>query len=842
MFSLTSRLSLFKSALMVTASLVAVQAHATEPVADAVAVPDPATVSADAEIVTEVVVTGARSARARTVADSPVPIDVLGSAQLRATGATGLKDVLGSLIPSFSQPAQGGGGTSASVRPIAIRGLSGDYLLVLVNGKRRHTTSLINNLSRVSGGSTPVDIDLIPTNAIGHIEVLRDGAAAQYGSDAISGVLNIILDKVPEGGSYDTTLGQTFDGGGILFQQALSYATPVGDKGGFVRLSGEAKYHTPAYRAIPVTGNIYPVLANGSADPREATHNHILQHGYGRSNRDVIFNAALNSELPIHEDLTFYTYGTYSFRSIKDARGGYAPNNVASLPDIYPDGFQAFRRIEENDFQVSAGFRGETWGWNWDASSSLGQDHVRLDAEGTLNPSLGPVSPTEFYLGTQISSLWVNNLDIDRGFNVGLSGPLQVALGLEHRWEQFENKAGEPDSYRNGGYIIPKDGTPFGILNGGKIPPAGLVSFTGTTPDDAAKLSRNNVAAYADIGADILKNWYAGLAVRAEHYDDSAGDTVSGKFSTRYEILPGIALRGGINSGFRAPSLAQTGFSTTQNTSSLNAQGQIETFQSKFLPVNSPQAVLLGAEPLKPEKSLSYTFGATFERGNARLTIDSYQIEIDDRIVKTEQLKGAAVQAILASQGFNDLASAQYFTNAIDTYTRGIDVVGEYTWKTENLGTFRGTAAYSSNQSKILHVIDNPPELVTLGANYVLFGRQAQQDLLVSSPKDKVILGVDWSLGDFKTNLKAVRYGEYTESGPVATADQHYPSAWITDLDISYAVNSRLTLSVGANNLFNVYPKERPASVLYQGSGLYGSFSPYGLIGGFYYTRASLRY
>ncbi|MFT4076908.1 MAG: TonB-dependent receptor [Asticcacaulis sp.] len=829
------------------ASLVAAEAHAAdrtaEPPADGTtAAADPVAANAGVEVVTEIVVTGARGAKARTVADSPVPIDVLGASQLKATGATGLKDVLGSLIPSFSQPAQGGGGTSASVRPIAIRGLSGDYLLVLVNGKRRHTTALINNLSRVSGGSTPVDIDLIPTNAIGHLEVLRDGAAAQYGSDAISGVLNIILDKVPEGGSYNATLGQTFDGGGLLFQQGLTWATPIGDKGGFVRLSGEAKYHTPAIRAVPVTTNVYPLLADGSLDPREATNDHIVQGGYGRSNRDAILNTALNAELPVNDTLTFYTYGTYSYRGIKDARGGYAATSVSSLPQIYPDGFQAYRRIKENDFQVSAGFRGEQWGWNWNASTSVGQDNVWLGAENTLNPSLGPTSKTSFFMGRQISSLWVNNLDVDRDFKVGLSGPLQVALGVEQRWEQFENQAGEPDSYRNGGYVIPSDDTPFGLLNGGKRPPAGLVSFTGTTPDDATKLSRTNVAAYADIGADILKNWYAGVAVRAEHYDDSAGDTVSGKFSTRYEIFPGFALRGGVNSGFRAPSLAQTGFSTTQNTTSINADGSISSFQSKFLPVNSAQAKALGAQPLRPEKSLSYTFGATYERGSGRLTIDSYQIEIDDRIVKTEQLTGSAVQAILASSGFTDLSTAQYFTNAIDTYTRGIDVVGEYTWRTDRLGSFHGTAAYSSNTSKILHVIDNPPELVSLGSSYVLFGRQARQDLLVSSPKDKVILGVDWSLSAFKTSLKTTRYGYYVESGPVASADQAFPARWITDLDISYAVNNSLTLSAGANNLFNVYPKERAASVLYQGSGLYGSFSPYGLIGGFYYLRASYRY
>jgi iron complex outermembrane receptor protein len=796
-----------------------------------------------ADAITEIVVTGARGARGRTVADSPVPIDVIGGADLRATGAAGLKDVLGSLIPSFTQPAQGGGGTSASVRPVAIRGLSGDYLLVLVNGKRRHTTALINNLSRVAGGSSPVDIDLIPTGAVGHIEVLRDGAAAQYGSDAISGVLNIILDKKSTGGSAETTVGQTFDGGGELLQQSASYGLPVGDKGGFLRLAGDVKLHNPAVRAVNYTGNLYPLLADGSPDPREASGDRIVQGGYGRSNRDVILNTSYNGELPLNETVTLYSYGTFSHRDIKDARGGFLPSNIASLPQIYPNGFQAYRRIWENDFQVSVGARGELWDWNWDVTTSYGEDNVKLGAENTLNPSIGPTSKTSFFMGRQISDLWVNNLDVDRDFQIGLAGPLQIAAGLEHRWERFQNQAGEPDSYRNGGYVVPSDGTPFGLLNGGNAAPAGLVSFTGTTPDDAISLSRNNVAAYIDVGADLLKGWYTGFALRAEHYDDSAGDTVSGKFTTRYEILPGLAIRGGVNTGFRAPSLAQEGFSTTQNTSTISASGGVDTFQSKFLPVSSPQAILLGAKPLKPEKSLNYTFGLTWElNDNLRITVDDYQIRIDDRIVKTEQLRGTAVQAILASQGFTDLAAAQYFTNAIDTYTRGIDVVAEFNQPTASYGIFKWSAAYSSNTSKILHVIDNPSELDSLGSDLILFGRQAQQDLLVSSSKDKVILGVDWLAGAFKTNLKAVRYGEYIESGPVASADQFFPARWIADLDVSYAINDRVNISVGATNLFNVYPKERATSVLYQGSGLYGSFSPYGIIGGFYYTRLSVRY
>jgi iron complex outermembrane receptor protein len=800
----------------------------------------PADATADAGEGSAIVVTGNRGSRARTVADSPVPIDVIGAEQLRTAPATGLKDVLGSLIPSFSQPAQGGGGTSASVRPFAIRGLSGDYLLVLVNGKRRHTTALINNLARIAGGSSPVDIDLIPVSSIGRLELLRDGAAAQYGSDAISGVLNIILDSAPQGGRLEAQAGQSWKGDGELLQQSLSWGTTIAD-GGFLRVSAEAKLHEPAIRSRKVGGNIYPLLANGSPDPREATHSRIIQGGYGRSNRDIIINTVVNAQIPLGDSVDLYSFNSYSHRNIKDARGGFAPNNSASLPEIYPNGFQAYRRIWEDDFQLTAGLKGTLGGWDWDLSSSYGKDNVKLGAEGTLNPSLGPSSPTEFYMGRQISTLWVNNLDVNRAFDLGLAEPLQLAIGVEHRWEKFQNEAGEPDSYRNGLYRIPCGNTPFERLYCGTYPAAGLVSFTGTTQDDAVALSRNNLAAYVDVGAQITPQWFVGVAGRAEHYDDSSGDTVSGKISTRYEITNSLAFRGGINTGFRAPSLAQQGFSTTQNTGAINALGALELFQSKFLPVAAPQAILLGAKPLKPEKSLNYTAGLTFEPSrDVRVTIDAYQIRIDDRIVKTEQLRGAAVQAILASQGFNDLAAAQYFANAIDTRTRGIDAVAEYTLRTQSLGTFRLSAAYAYNKSKILRVADNPAELD--GINIILFGRQAIQDLLVSSPRDKIILTNDWSLGPIRANIRGTRYGKYIESGPIASADFAFPAKWIFDLDINYKLNDRIDLGIGSTNIFNSYPREKPEATWSQGSGVYGSFSPFGLTGGFYYARVGFSF
>lgn len=801
-----------------------------------------------------IVVTGVRGARSRTVASSPVPIDVINAKELQATGRTGLKEILGNIVPSLSMPALGGGGTSASVKPIAIRGLSGDYLLVLINGKRRHTTSLINNLSRISGGSTPVDIDLIPTGAVGHIEVLRDGAAAQYGSDAISGVINIILDEAPEGGELSFTGGQQYSKDAPLYQLGGSYGTRLGSDGGFIRVAVEAKYHDRANSSALAVPNIYP-LVNGQPDPREASANHVFADGYGRSNRDEIVNGSYNVKLPVSDTVKLYSFSTFSYRDIKDARGAFIPsptgygglanNSVNSvLTQIYPDGFQACRRIWEKDFQATVGAKGELAGWNWDLSSAYGQDHVRLGAENTLNPTLGPTSPTSFYMGTQIQSLWVNNLDLTRDYDIGLAKPLTVSAGFEHRWEKFQSEAGEPDSYRDGGYFSGLGGSAHLNYPMRPVPSPGLVSFSGTSPADATSLSRNNVAGYVDLSTNLTDKWFVGAAGRFEHYDDSAGNTGSWKVSTRYEITRHLAVRGGVNTGFQAPALSQSGFSTTQNTGTVIGNVLTST-TSKFLPVDSTAAIALGAKPLKPEKSLNYTAGITYEHGPLHLTVDVYQIRIDRRIVKTEFIgTGAAapeIKTLLAANGVTGVDSAQFFINGVDTRTRGIDAVADYSLRTGAIGTFHLSAAYSYNKTRILRIADNPSQLAALPVPIVLFGRQAQADLTVGLPHDKIVLTNDWSLRKAHALVRLTRFGDYTESSQTsASGDRTFGAKWLTDLEVGYDITDRITLSAGANNLFDVYP-DKNGVVSYDGSNIYGTFAPFGLSGGFYYGRVSVK-
>ena len=799
-----------------------------------------------------IVVTGVRGARPRTVADSPVPIDVIDAKELQATGRVGLKDILGNIVPSLTVPALGGGGTSSGAKPISIRGLSGDYVLVLVNGKRRHTTSLINNLSRISGGSTPVDIDLLAANAVGRVEVLRDGAAAQYGSDAISGVINFILDASPDGGEFSTTAGSLYEKGAELVQQTISYGTRLGGDGGFVRFAIDAKYHDRADTSGAVVADsvdLYPRLADGSRDAREATIDRRRAGNYGRTNRDYIINSSYNAELPLSDVTKLYSFSTLSYRDIKDGRGQFNANNINSLPELYPNGFLAKRRIWETDFQVTGGLRTSLAGFDADFSSSFGRDDVKLGAVDTLNPSIGPSSKTSFFIGKQISSLWVNNADFSRGFDIGLAEPVTLAFGVEHRWERYQNIAGEPDSYRDGGYVILTGTSPFQRLFGGQRPAASLVSFTGTTPADAFTLTRNNIAGYVDVGANITKSWFVGVAGRAEHYSDSSGNTVSGKISTRYEIIPGLAIRGGVNTGFRAPSLGQQGFSTSQNTG-ITVNGDFVPQLVKFLAPNDPIAALFGAKPLTPEKSLNFTAGATFESGGFRLTVDGYQIRIKDRIVKTEILNSAEAKAILASpavvsilaqRGVPSISSAQFFINGVDTRTRGVDVVAEYAIRTDSVGDFKLNAAYSYNKTKLLRVADNPANL----ANNILFGRQARADLVSATPRDKLVISGEWSIGPVRSLVRTTRFGRYTETGTSQTStadDRTFSPKWVTDLDISVDVTSSVNVAVGANNLFDVYPD--PIGVIQANTGLgyYGNFAPFGLSGGFYYARVGVKF
>lgn len=788
--------------------------------------------SAQTTDVQELVVTGTRGAP-RTVIDSPTPIDVLSGTELEKTGRAGAFQSLQTLVPSFNLPARAGGGISTVISTGGLRGLNPDQTLVLVNGKRRHKTSLINSVSSLYNGSVPADLDLIPTSAIGRIEVLRDGAAAQYGSDAIAGVINIIL-KDGDGGSVGSSWGQNFDrSDGELWQLNAAYGLDLGEKA-HLNVFGSHKSQMLSNRAIPVapTIQIYPrLIPSGLPDPRELTVDRLVTRNSGvlpqiGTNLGYDFSYALDAETEL------YSFGTVSRRTSDLPFTFRAPNSVNSLPQIYPEGFRPNLVIRERDYEFAFGAKGLISGWNWDVSSTYGYNRATENTSNTLNASLGPTSPTVFYVGALRSTEWVNSLDLTRAFALEGAGDLQVSLGAQHRRETYRVEPGELGSYQAGTYVIPA-GQPFA----GQRPATGAQATPGFQPSDASSSSRNNYAGYVELGWSPTERLFLGAAARYEDYSDASGDTLVGKLNGRFELTDWLAVRGAVSTGFRAPGLAQQNYAASSSQFRL-VSGVLDLLQIKTLPVGSREARALGAQPLKPEESTNFSLGLTLEpMPNLAITIDAYRIDVDKRIAITSTLTGAAVSAILVANGLPGSLSGQYYTNAIDTRTDGIDIVATWRQDLGDLGALRASAGYNHNETEIRNIIANPPQLSALGPTFVLFDRLSQGNLTTAIPKDKIALSASWTWNDLSVNLRQTRFGKYTVRQNLVTNDRSYGAEWITDLEVSYKVRDTVTFAVGSNNLFNNYPDANGIFNAANGAGQYPGTSPIGFTGGSYYAR-----
>jgi iron complex outermembrane receptor protein len=782
----------------------------------------------------DIVVTGSRG-QPRTVTSSPTPIDVIGGEQLsRLAGSMQLRDVLTQLVPSFQAQQVGSSSFDSVARPAGLRGLSGVHVLVLVNGKRRHNSALINlNSGNVSAGGNPVDLDQIPASAIERIEVLRDGAAAQYGSDAIAGVINVILKSSASGGNASVEAGQRYSDGvngsdGETVQAQISKGFALGDRGAVV-LSLQGKYQNATVRNSDLTGAFYfPV--NGAPDPREATVNRRLYQGGLPQLRSV--EGAINGKYDLG-NVEAYVTATAGYREARAGQAGRKPNSTSDIIAIYPDGFAPFYTLKETDFQVTSGLRGKIGSWNVDLSSTYGRDFTENGAENSLNASLGAASPTEFKTFSAAFDQWTNNLDLTRAYSL-FGRNLQVSAGAEYRYESYVTKALDPAAYANGGYVYPA-GTPLA----GQPGAVGAQGAVIVTPADAATIRRNVGAVYGDLALDVTDQLLLTGAVRYETYDDSSGDVWSGKASARYKVTDWLNLRGAISNGFRSPSLAQQAYAQTSTQFNL-VGGAYQLIESKIVRTGSPIALALGAAPLKPERSRNYSLGFALSPARAlSLTVDAYQIDIDDRITLTGLLSSAGVRAILRANGFSGDQFVRFFTNAIDTRTRGVDVVGTYSFDLDGLGRFRTTVGYNHNETKIRSIVATPPQLSGLGLT--LFDRQTQGYFTVGTPKDKVILGLDWTLGRFSTNIKETRYGGFQLLNNTPSSDQSYGAKWITDVEVGYDVTDTTRLSAGAYNVFDVYPDRNtvPNTI---GSSIYGSNSPFGAYGGYYYARLGVKF
>ena len=810
-----------------TASVLALMLAATPAVAQDAAVD----VNEPGAATTDIVVTGSRG-RPRTITSSPTPIDVIsGDDVARLSGAVQLRDALTQLVPSFQSSTVGSSSFNSLTRPAGLRGLSGVHVLVLVNGRRRHNSSIIDfNTGATSVGGNPVDLDLIPASAIERIEVLRDGASAQYGSDAIAGVINVILKDNSSGGRATLDAGQRYgrDGSGSdgeTVQGSVSHGFRIGSDGSLT-LSVEGKHGEPAVRDSVVPGAFYFPIAPGVPDPRDLTVNRRIYKGGLPAIDEIKFAQSL--VLPL-ENMEFHSDGTFGYREAEVGQSGRKPNTNQNILEIYPDGFTPYYTLKETDFQLTGGLRGDVGGWQWDLASTYGRNYAENGARNSLNASLGPASPTTFATFSSAFDQWTNNLDFTRRFEFGPGSGLQVSAGGEFRYESYVTKPLDVAAYQNGGYFYPTGPlarTPAQVGAQGAIV---------VTPGDAADRKRNVWGVYADLAFDVTSKLLITAAGRFEDYDDSSGSVLSGKASARYEVTDWLNLRGAISNGFRAPSLAQQGFAQSSTAVNL-VNGAYVPVETKVVRPESVIGAALGAVPLKPEKSTNYSLGFTLEPTDGfNVSVDAYQIDLDDRITSTGLLSGTRVRQILVANGFSGNQSVRFFTNAVSTRTRGIDVVAAYSVTTD-LGRFRPTLGYNYNRNKITAVAADPAPLA--GAGLTLFDRRTR-GFFTEGPRSKLILGLDWSLGRFGANGRLTRYDKYRSLDNAAANDQSYGAKWVTDLEVSYDVTDSLKASVGAYNIFDVVP-DRNTVANTIGISPYGA-GPFGVYGGYYYGRLSLK-
>lgn len=784
--------------------------------------------SAEAESTTptidRIVVTGTRT-QGRSALETLAPVDVLSSEDLDRHGSTELNDILSYSLPSFNFPNPAINDGTDSIRPAQLRGLSPDQTLVLVNGKRRHTSALLN-LNQVGRGAAAVDLNTIPTGAIGSIEVLRDGASAQYGSDAIAGVINLQLREAREGGAFTVTYGEyhtTLKGvrssrnirDGDTTTVSAWAGLPLGSDG-FVTISGEFRDRAPTNRADIDTRPQYPLTPDGQLDPRESIFDRLnWRHGLAEVKDSTLF---LNAGMPLEGDTELYAFASYQDRSATSVGFYRRASDARNVPEIYPNGFLPEIRPDVTDFSVAAGARGFTNDWSWDTSFVYGSNEVDWTIGNSLNRSLGVNSPTEFDAGSLKFEQSVFNFDLSREVAVGgFAGPLNVATGLEYRREQYSLGAGEPDSY----FGVP------GLAGGSQV-------FPGYRPENEVSARRSSVGVYLDFEADITDRLVGSAAVRFEDYSDF-GSTFNAKLAGRFQATDTLAFRGAVSTGFRAPSLQQSHYTATSTVFVTQADGTLVGLETGTFAVDSDVARALGSQPLEAEEATNYSAGLVFSQGGWVVTLDAYQIDIDDRVLLSENLSAANVVALLP-EGIN---AARFFINAADSRTRGVDLVVNYGWDAGNAGQFSTMFAANYNDTELSNIratgvlseLDPPP---------TVFSRQNLLRQERGAPGNKQILGLDWTRDNLSGLVRATRFGSVLVSSNNPASDWTIDGMYVVDIEGSMAVTPQVTLSLGANNLFDEYPTINPFfnAETQNAPFLFSAFSPAGFSGRYIYARA----
>ena len=801
-----------------------------------------------------VIVTGTR-ATGVDVYQSTSPIQVLGAQEIKSAGKPDLMNALANVVPSFTAQAFGGDQANQTLQA-KLRGLSPNHTLVLVNGKRRHTTASLAILGGPYQGGAGADLNFIPVDSIDHVEVLMEGAAAQYGTDAIAGVINVILKKEPNGGSVSVSQGGSFAGDG----DTTNYSGNIGfeaNSGSYINFAAEYREHAHTNRGAVDPRVVDPARIDPDAGGTYPNTNMPLADGYPYLNRifgDASYEIKLlsmNAGIPIGDNTEIYAVTTFGDKHAASFENYRLPNRVAFTdPDtdevtyLRPFGFSPREETEETDGQGTIGVKGEAGTWNWDVSSTYGKDDIDMFTRDSANASLYAdtgQTPTNFFDGNYTSTQWTTNLDVTKEIDLGLSAPMNLAFGAEYRKETWRASPGDAASrYFEGGQ-----------------------SFPGISTSDAGGHDRDVKAAYVDVVISPLDKLRFDIAARYEDYSDF-GDTTVGKLSARYEITDSFSVRGTASTGFRAPTLAEEFYSATN-------VGPSTAFVQ--MPPNAPATALLGlGAGLQPEKSTNYSVGFVFRPDRAMaLTFDLYQVEVRNRIAATSTFIGTddgvlisqvIVDAIIANGNVLDPAvtaegdtGINLFTNGVTTRTRGAELSFSYSQDLASFGIDWSVAA-NYNKTEVTSVRATPAEF---GTAQVLFDQVALADLQDTSPKYLVNLGAAFRWERLSIAVHELLYGktsgfENDFGDTVSGVSTYYPievgATAITNLDIAFQATDALSISVGGVNLTDEFPDRKNADLLfYQNQagdnsavGQYPSFSPFGINGAYYYGKVVYKF
>lgn len=860
----------------------------------------------------EVILTGTRATN-RTNTDSPVPVDVIPMDRLVLSAPqTNLNQILHYAAPSFSSNTQTISDGTDHIDPASLRGLGPDQVLVLINGKRRHTSSLVNVNGTFGRGNVGTDMNSIPANAIQSVEVLRDGAAAQYGSDAIAGVINLRLKEsvnqlrfsVNTGAHFTKNASPQKEIDGEVIELGVNYGIPLGNNGGFVNMTGLFNFRGWSNRMQEFSGDIFNaynsvewVANEDGADLSDLSMEDVQMYGqqvghFSGAMKDDIANAPdletlqgilgadvteaeltargqtrsdynmrvgqsenrggkffANLSLPMGESAELYAFGGMSYRDGESGCFYRLPNQNRTYTPANINGFIPIINSNINDKSLAAGIRGNVSGWNIDLSNVYGSNAFTYRMNNTNNATMQNASPTSFIAGGHSFTQNTSNLDISQYFSTGGSNGINLAFGAEYRFENYQVNSGSEFSYGNYDVnlnlvnsVTPSELMVTDFL--GRQRPSGSQCFAGFLPSNDVNANRSSVAGYADVEFDLTDAFLLTGAVRFENYSDF-GSTFNYKVAGRYKLTENIALRGATSTGFRAPSLHQIHFSRTSTI--FVTDGGVTTAQEVGVFSNTSRAAsLLGIPQLKQEISQNFSLGFTAKipAAGLKITIDAYQVNIDDRIVLTGQFDPGTDEELVSIFSQAQATKAAFFANAIDTKSQGLDVVVSHKVLIGEKGVLTNNLGATFSQTRQDGEIKASPLLEEKGLISTYFDETSRIYLEEAVPRTKVTLSNSLGLGAFHFYLRNTYFGETTEatnlSDLAADVNPYYSGKVITDLSVGIDLSSDLNLTIGANNLLDVYPDEADASFQSSGRFIYSRRSPQFSFGGrFMFARMS---